>query len=107
MIFAVRDANLWWSWDDVGLMATELNIPRVPQLGIATVTSEKELQQWVATGLALAPSAGLQKEGVVVRHSASFIDEHFERCVAKWVREDHVQTPDHWKHNVITVNGKK
>ena len=104
-IFAVRDGDIWWSWEDVGLMSVELEIPRVTQIGFATVQTEKELQKWVENCVAVTPAAGKEKEGVVVRHCANFINEHFERCVAKWVRANHVQTDDHWKSQMVVVNG--
>lgn len=55
--------------------------------------------------LARDPSdCGERCEGVVVRLADGFSDEDFSRSVAKWVRADHVQTDDHWKHRTVVRN---
>jgi len=44
-------------------------------------------------------------EGLVVRRVDRFHHDAFARCVAKWVRADHVQTDEHWMHKPVEPNG--
>lgn len=44
-------------------------------------------------------------EGYVVRNADSFHYDDFSKNVAKWVRENHVQTDDHWMHKAVVPNG--
>lgn len=44
------------------------------------------------------------EEGYVVRLYDSFKYENFEKSVAKYVREAHVQTDEHWMHKQIIQN---
>jgi hypothetical protein len=36
------------------------------------------------------------REGIVARVQASFLNDAFPASVLKWVRENHVQTDEHW-----------
>lgn len=45
------------------------------------------------------------KEGYVVRPTKAFHLNEFQRCVAKFVRRDHVTTTEHWAHGEIEFNG--
>ena len=47
------------------------------------------------------------QEGYVVRIADSFYFNDFGRCVAKWVRADHVVTDKHWMHAEVVPNGLK
>ena len=47
---------------------------------------------------------GVTREGYVVRTAAAFPHEEFERAMAKCVRENHVQTNEHWKRGPIKMN---
>lgn len=44
-------------------------------------------------------------EGYVVRRTDGFSYRDFRRCVAKFVRADHVQTDRHWLRQVMVPNG--
>jgi hypothetical protein len=46
-----------------------------------------------------------QQEGYVVRWTDNFEIQHFPNVVAKFVRENHVQTDKHWMHSEIVKNG--
>lgn len=71
------------------------------------LSSEAELRK-ITTELAKQPSAcGGVREGVVVRVAGDFKDEDFATSVMKWVRKDHVQTDEHWKHKEIVRNKLK
>lgn len=43
-------------------------------------------------------------EGIVIRLSDEFHYNDFHKSVAKWVRANHVQTDQHWKHSKIILN---
>jgi hypothetical protein len=47
---------------------------------------------------------GPESEGFVLRVADSFHYGNFENCYAKNVRENHVQTDQHWKNTKITPN---
>jgi len=107
LCFGVRDlkTNLWGSWSEVEMWASELGVKTAPVLCQTAVTREDALQS-LTTGLSKAPSAcGGQREGVVVRHIGGYSDDAFGTSVAKWVRKGHVQSGDHWKNQVIVKNG--
>lgn len=43
-------------------------------------------------------------EGYVVRLADEFRFDNFDKCVAKFVRKNHVQTDKHWMHSKIVKN---
>ena len=103
-IFGVRDDvhRYWIPWREVEEIADSLNLPTVPVLE-KFVASEPRLQKIVEQH-ARAPSIyGPVREGVVVRPELGFVDAEFPVLVGKWVREDHVQTDDHWAHGPLRV----
>ncbi len=98
MVFGVRDdeQRRWWAWDMVALQAESMGLPTVPVLFRGRVSSERALRA-LTDELAHEPSAlGGVREGVVVRVADEFDDDRFGRCLAKWVRADHVTTDEHW-----------
>lgn len=46
-------------------------------------------------------------EGYVIRTSDGYDFADFQKCVAKYVRKDHVQTDQHWMQAAIVPNGLK
>jgi hypothetical protein len=103
LVFGVRDdaRGTWWDWDRTAALAVELGLPTVPVLFRGTVGSERELER-LTTSLAAEPSAfGGAREGVVVRLAGAFPDAAFAQSLAKWVRDGHVTTDEHWPHRAI------
>lgn len=47
------------------------------------------------------------KEGIVMRNRESFHYNDFKNNVVKYVRENHVQTSDHWAHQTVIPNKLK
>ena len=45
-----------------------------------------------------------KQEGYVIRLASSFQYEDFATSVAKWVREDHVTTDEHWLDKPVVPN---
>lgn len=46
-------------------------------------------------------------EGYVIRNAGQFSYNDFSKNVAKYVRENHVQTSDHWMHSAVIKNNLK
>lgn len=102
-VFGVRDdaRNVWWDWDMTAAQAADLGLPTVPELFRGTVASAEELES-LTLALSKGPSAyGGDREGVVARIAREFSGEVFGTSLGKWVRKGHVQTDDHWMHQVI------
>lgn len=103
-IFGVREdtTGLWWDWDSVMAMATELGMSTVPVLFEGVFTSAKEIETKIQE-LAKQPSAcGGEREGVVIRLADSYRDPSIS--LAKFVRANHVQTDDHWTTKQVERN---
>jgi len=110
MVFGIRELgalNRWLSWSDTVLWADELGLPTAPLVGIAPRPNSVLRLKPLTEHLAAWPSdcGSPQREGIVVRHADGFSDEAFSTSVAKWVRKNHVQTDEHWKHQAIVKNG--
>lgn len=94
----------WASWEEVEMWAEEIGVPTVPVLFKGNVGSGKELQQLTESFMIQPSACGGIREGVVARVQHEFNDEHFEVCVLKCVRANHVQTSEHWKDQEIIKN---
>lgn len=100
-VLGIRQNDQWLSFDEVVKRSSELNLTTVPVLFRGIVKSEKELEK-IVTDLASQPSIfGGPREGVVVRVASSFADDQFSKNLAKWVRQNHVQTSEHWINQPI------
>ena len=91
-VFAIFDeTNTCLSWEDTITVAQMLDLPTVPVLyrGQYNENLIRELDK----------QAGDSLEGYVVRNANAFPFEAFSDNVAKFVREDHVQTGEHWMNN--------
>lgn len=105
MLFSVRTSvgKTHGSWAEVEEMAGRLGLPTVPVL-LTSFARNIDVLNWLVTECLATPVTYGAREGVVVRTASSFPDDEFHLRVAKWVREDHVTTSDHWKHQVVTRN---
>lgn len=104
MVFGVRDdtTNLWWSWDEVEMMAQDLGLPTVPVLARSNVSSTKDLEAFTNQHTKITESVcGGPREGIVVRTASGYHTDVFDTHIAKWVRQNHVQTDEHWSHSAI------
>ncbi len=98
-MFAANDGINWYSWDDVEMLASLLDVPTVPVLYRGTIVSERELRALVDY-FTVQPSAyGETREGVVIRVADEFPVDEFSNYVCKWVRPNHVTTDEHWTKN--------
>jgi hypothetical protein len=106
LVFGVRDvaSGSWAEWEEVEAWADCLRTFTVPRLEVGRFESASDLQEAIEEH-ARAKGLHREREGVVVRWEESFDTECFGDAVAKWVREDHVQTSDHWSHQALVRNG--
>lgn len=99
--FSIWDADNiclpWWStleWFDM--------------LGVTPVTELACFKYGENSDNPKLPDLNLETcEGYVMRISDSFHYDEFSRCVAKFVREDHVQTDTHWMSQEVVPNKRK
>lgn len=86
-----NDKNICLSWDETLEWFDLLNITPVPILytGIFDINEIKGLHSQLDWG---------RTEGYVVRLADSFSYGNFRNSVAKYVRQNHLQTVKHWMH---------
>ena len=97
-IIGVRTNDLWVEWDRVLYFSSLLSIPTVPVIKSTTFYNEQEIEDFIKY-LKITPRFGPEAEGFVVRPSSYFSDQNFDTLVAKYVRENHVKTDEHWAEN--------
>lgn len=101
IVFSVLDMDeeTWLSWNDTTALAHELGIEHVPVL---------HRGEWNRDEFEREPAGdsefGDTREGYVIRTTNAFAHEDFKRAIAKCVRENHVQTDEHWKYGPIATN---
>lgn len=98
-LFALRDKNVWKSWDEVVEMSHILGLPTVPVLFRGKVSSEKELEEMIYNFMKQGSSFGNTIEGCVIRNANDFDFNDFSLNVVKYVRKGHVQTDQFWAKN--------
>lgn len=88
------------SWDDFEKFCNDNNISHVPVIyrGIYDANIIKGLAENVVRD---------GQEGLVVRLADKFHFGQFEKCIAKYVRPNHVQTDEHWSLSKIEKNELK
>lgn len=92
--FSAWEASRCLSWDDTIVWFSLLGIKHVPVL-YEGIWDEKTISN-------LHKSLDLTKqEGFVVRRRDSFLIDDFATYVAKWVRNDHVTSDQHWSVNWV------
>lgn len=103
-IFGVRDDKTgeWWDWDLVEMLAKDFELPTVPILLRGIFTNKDQLVSVIEEFSKLSSIYGPVREGVVIRrvHGVKQNNNSFSG-LAKWVREGHVTTDEHWKHKPV------
>ena len=101
MAFSVWDQyNICLDWNYTKYVCHSLNLHMTPVL-YEGVFDEALLRK-------MASEMDLTKcEGYIVRLADQFHYDDFATSVAKFVREDHVQSEDHWMHQEIIPNRLK
>jgi len=103
-IFAIynSDTNEWLSYDDMVTEANRVEIPLVPLLFRGTVESMGWVNKWMdKTMKSQSSKLGGDLEGFVMRVASTIPGDKFNEFVAKYVREGHVQTSEHWSKNWV------
>jgi hypothetical protein len=99
-VFSIwNDKHECLSWADTEIWAEMLNLKTVPVL-YKGLWDENKIKQCY-TGKS---QLGDVQEGYVVRIADRFNYMEFDKCVAKFVRKNHVQTNEHWKLGQIETN---
>lgn len=91
--------NRWYSWDEVKAEAANLGFQTVPEVFRGTFKTLKEIRSFMDAEVRKPSAFGPTREGFVIRLARGFDDDQFSNCVAKYVREGHVQSDEHWKVN--------
>jgi hypothetical protein len=98
-IFSIwNERNEALSWADTVQYADMLELMPVPVL-YTGIYNEKQIR-----GL-WTPEKSAKSEGYVIRLADPFRYEDFKQSIAKYVREKHVQTDEHWMHKPVEENG--
>ena len=101
LVFSVwNERNECLSWDETVTWAKLLGLHTVPVIARG-IWNEALVR--LSDGVANSQLGG-DREGYVVRLAAGFHYRAFRRSVAKYVRENHVQTDDHWKTREVVSN---
>ena len=96
MVFSIwASNNMCLSWDDTVAWAKMTDLVTVPEIERGIFNGDR-LQSLIFDTNKI--------EGYVVRLASSFSYGDFDRSVAKWVRESHVQTDEHWMHKAVVPN---
>lgn len=100
MVFAIFDAfGTCLSWCDTVEWCQLLDLCTVPVF-IETQWSEDWIKGIFTDDVMKDP----QCEGYVARVGGEIEAEHWARCVAKYVRRNHVQTDEHWMRREVIPN---
>merc|ERR1719324_256252 len=95
-LFAARKRGVWCSWEEVERIAAALGIPTVPVVFKGSLQSTAQLRALIEK-LAQGRSgvgAEVKPEGFVLRLARRFSADEFGTAMAKYVRQNHVQTGD-------------
>jgi len=98
LLFAVQNAEgIILSWDETCEWAELLNLKTVPVLyrGEFDLDFLKEYHKTLDTAT---------QEGFVIRVQDAYHIDDSSTSLAKWVRFNHVQTPDHWMNTEMIPN---
>ena len=106
-IFAVYDQKdqLFLSQDEVARICKSINLLMVEAISYATYDTEWALVNGLNAAGTKAVAQG--QEGIVVKSVYPFHYTQFALNTAKFVREGHVQTDEHWSQQKITPNEVK
>lgn len=98
-VFGIYEEDTCLSWDDTVEYCKVLGLETVPVLWRGIWDEEKVKSLFTGKSV-----FGDNQEGYVVRNVDSFHYDDFQKNVAKMVREDHVQTDQHWMHQAVIPN---
>jgi hypothetical protein len=103
VVFGIYDENNnCLSWDETEYLAKELELTLVPIMYRGLY--DEQLLKTIYTGVS---AYGGVSEGYVMRLAEGFPYEKYGECSAKFVRQNHVQTDEHWMFSKIIPNKLK
>lgn len=103
LVFSIwNEKNECLSWKDTVEWCALLDLPTVPVIYQGSWDEDR-----IARIAAEYCDRGPVTEGYTIRVASSFSYRLFRRSVVKYVRENHVQTNEHWKRGAIVPNGLK
>ncbi len=104
LVFSIwNDKNECLSWEDTKKMCQELGLKTVHVIKTAHIFDPIHIHQ---LGLFIIKQTS-SVEGFVIRNAESFHYNDFSDNVVKWVRENHIQTDEHWMSKPIIKNNLK
>lgn len=96
---SIWDGETCLSWDETLEWFEMMNITPVKELARGAWNTDaiyEFINNW---------KDGDKREGYVIRAAREFKSSEFNKCVAKYVRKDHVTTDRHWKNSEVITNG--
>ena len=101
LVFSVwNEDNVCLSWNETEQFCADLELDLVQDLYVGTWFPE--MQEAMDKRMDL--SYFREHEGYIIRSMDGFHYDDFEMNVAKYVRENHVQTDEHWMHSKLIKN---
>jgi len=98
-VFAIFQSEMCLSWYDTVEWCKLIGLETVPVLYRGTWNEQAIKACWRGKSV-----FGEEQEGYVVRNVESFRFDEFRSNVAKYVRNDHVTTDQHWMHETVQPN---
>jgi hypothetical protein len=100
-VFSVWDNDFCLSWDDTVSFCKSESLIHVPVLETFPEWSDNYAdylaKKWIH-------DSKIEREGFVVRYTSGFHLSEFGSNVAKWVRQNHVTTDEHWLNKPLVKN---
>lgn len=91
--------NMFLSWDEVEFEAQRIGLKTPKVLFRGKFNSMSEVKQWMDRQIRFPSEYGDDIEGFVMRPVEAFNANDFTKVVGKYVRDNHVQTDEHWTKN--------
>jgi len=107
LLFAVKNATIFMSWEQVEYFAKRLEVRTVPVVHKGIFKSVDEITNFFESTIDKGSKLGPISEGFVMRTDGAIQDKEFTMKVCKYVRRNHVQTDQHWKRNWQPANLQK
>jgi ATP-dependent RNA circularization protein (DNA/RNA ligase family) len=101
-LFGVLDLydNTWLSWTEIEDIANEMDIKTVPVIQYGQYDSVDQITYYFEELMKYGSKLGPTKEGMTMRICHAFReDTNTFMNMCKYVRENHVQTDEHWTKN--------
>jgi len=95
-----NEQNVALSWDDTVAFLSALGMTGLAHVPVL-YKGPFNLKKLEALAASLDSKT---QEGFVMRVAGPVHYDEFDRCFAKWVRKDHIQTDEHWMNQPLVQN---